>query len=242
MAGNAGAKVPARQEVGPWLCARPSRTVDGTDRADKIGAIAMKLRRRPRTYWLGRVLRGRRLDRNPLRRRSDRVETAVLGLLLAAFLAGAPFAAHAAGSWAYATSAREAQAQRASLHQVPATLLKAAPAWNGYASGGGVPEVDARWRAADGQVRTGEVFVPAGAAAGSTVLVWTNQAGQLVGPPLGPTQLASRAQLAAAAASGSLAIALIAAGWLARRSLDRRRLAAWDADWLANGPRWSPRR
>jgi len=32
----------------------------------------MKLRRRPRTYWLGRVLRGRRLDRNPLRRRSDR--------------------------------------------------------------------------------------------------------------------------------------------------------------------------
>ena len=99
----------------------------------------MKLRRRPRTYWLGRVLRGRRLDRNPLRRRSDRVETAVLGLLLAAFLAGLPFAAHVAGSWAYATSAREAQAQRASLHQVPATLLKAAPAWNGYANGGGVP-------------------------------------------------------------------------------------------------------
>ena len=154
----------------------------------------------------------------------------------------APFAAHAAGSWAYATSAREAQAQRASLHQVPATLLKAAPAWNAYANGGGVPEVDARWRAADGQVRTGEVFVPAGAAAGSTVLVWTNRTGQLTGPPLGPTQLASRAQLAAAAAAGSLAVALIAAGWLARRSLDRRRLAAWDADWLATGPRWSPRR
>lgn len=202
----------------------------------------MKLRPRPRTYWLGRLLRGRRLDRNPLRRRSDRVETVVLGVLLAVFLAGAPFAAHAAGSWAYATSAREAQAQRASLRQVPATLLKPAPAWNAYANGGGVPEVDARWRAADGQVRTGEVFVPAGAAAGSVVLVWTNQAGQLVGPPLGPTQLASRAQLAAAAAAGCLAVALIAAGWLARRSLNRRRLAAWDADWLANGPRWSPRR
>ena len=202
----------------------------------------MKLRRRPRTYWLGRVLRGRRLDRNPLRRRSDRVETAVLGLLLAAFLAGLPFAAHVAGSWGYATSAREAQAQRASLHQVPATLLKAAPAWNAYANGQGLPEVDARWRAPDGQVRTGEVFVPAGAAAGSTVLVWTNRAGVLTGPPLGPTQLASRAQLAAGAAAGSLAIALSAAGWLARRFLDRRRLAAWDADWLATGPRWSPRR
>ena len=143
----------------------------------------MRLQRRPRTYWPGRVLRGRRLDRNPLRRRSDRVETAVLGLLLAAFLAGAPFAAHAAGSWAYATSAREAQAQRASLHQVPATLLKAAPAWNAYTNSRGVLEVEARWRAADGQVRTGEVFVLGGAAAGSTVLVWENRAGQLTGPP-----------------------------------------------------------
>ena len=202
----------------------------------------MKLRRRPRTYWLGRVLRGRRLDRNPLRRRSDRVETTVLGLLLAAFLAGAPFATHAAGSWAYATSAREAQAQRASLRQVPATLLKAAPAWNGYGNGGGLPEVDARWRATDGQVRAGEVFVQVGAAAGSTVLVWTNRTGQLTGPPLGPAQLARRAQMAASAAAGSLAIVLIAAGWLARKFLDRRRLAAWDADWLATGPRWSSRR
>ena len=202
----------------------------------------MKLRRRPRTYWLGRVLRGRRLDRNPLRRRSDRVETAVLGLLLAAFLAGAPFAAHAAGSWAYATSAREAQAQRASLRQVPATLLQAAPAGNAYTNDGGVPEADAQWRAADGQMRTGEVFVSAGAAAGSTVLVWTNRTGQLTGPPLGLTQLQGRDQLAAGAAVGSLAAALIVVGWLARKSLYRRRLAAWDADWLANGPRWSQRR
>jgi len=29
---------------------------------------------------------------------------------------------------------------------------------------------------------------------------------------------------------------------LVRRSLDRRRLSGWDAEWLANGPRWSPRR
>ena len=203
----------------------------------------MKLRRRPGAYWLGRVRRGRRLDRNPLRRRSDRVETVVLGVLLAAFGAAAPFAAHAAGSWAYALSVREAQAQRASLHQVPATLLATAPTWNAYANGEELsPDVNARWRSPDGQVRTGEVFVPAGAAAGSTVPVWTNQAGQLTSPPLGAIQLASRAQLAEGAAVGSLAIALIVAGWMTRRLLDHRRLAAWDADWLATGPRWSPRR
>ena len=50
------------------------------------------------TSWLARLLRGRRLDRNLLRRRSDRAETIVLGALLAGFLAAAPFAAHAAGT------------------------------------------------------------------------------------------------------------------------------------------------
>ena len=50
-----------------------------------------------RTSCLARLLRGRRLDRNPLRRGSDRAETIVIGALLAAFLAAAPFAAHAAG-------------------------------------------------------------------------------------------------------------------------------------------------
>ena len=58
----------------------------------------MPAQRSPSSSWLGRLLRGRRLDRNPLRRGSDRVETAIAGVLLAAFLAGAPFAAHAAGS------------------------------------------------------------------------------------------------------------------------------------------------
>jgi hypothetical protein len=78
--------------------------------------------------------------------------------------------------------------------------------------------------------------------AGSTVTVWINQAGQLAGPPLQPTQIVSRVQLAVCCAVGGLAIALIVVGWLARKSLDRRRMAAWDADWLANGPRWTSRR
>ena len=74
-----------------------------------------------RTSWLARLLRGRRLDRNPLRRRSDRAETIVLGALLAGFLAAAPFAAHAAGAWGHDSAVRDAQAQRASLVQVTAT-------------------------------------------------------------------------------------------------------------------------
>jgi hypothetical protein len=83
-----------------------------------------------RTSWLARRLRGRRLDRNPLRRGSDRAETIVLGALLAGFLAAAPFVAYTSESWGYDSAARQAQAQRASLVQVTATLLRAAPRWS----------------------------------------------------------------------------------------------------------------
>ena len=186
---------------------------------------------------LGRWLRGCRLDRNPLRRRSDRAETAVLGMLLVVFLAGAPFAAHAAGSWTRAWSAREALAQEAAAHQVPATLLQAAQPVGVYSA-----EASARWRAPDGHVVTGLVFASPGAVAGSTVMVWVTQTGQLTDSPLDAGEVASRAELSEVLAVAALALALIVIGGLVHWALNRRRLAAWDADWLTTGPRWSPRR
>ena len=130
-----------------------------------------------RTSWLARLLRGRRLDRNPLRRGSDRAETIVIGALLAAFLAAAPFAAHAAGAWGHDSAARQAQAQRASLVQVTATLLWSAPILAGYGSGSGFA-AEARWRAPDGPVRTGELFVTPGAAASHSTRIWVDQTGR----------------------------------------------------------------
>jgi hypothetical protein len=200
-----------------------------------------RLGRKLGTSWPARLLRGRRLDRNPLRRGSDRAETVVLGALLAAFLAAAPFTAHAAGSWAHASAVRDAHAQRASLHQVTATLLGAAPVLSSYGSAANFA-VEARWRAPDGRVRTGELLVTATTAAGHSARIWIDRTGRLTGPPLGRDQVTGRAQLAVGVAVGGLAVLLITAAWLVRRGIDRRRMAAWDADWLANGPRWSPRR
>ena len=136
-----------------------------------------RLRRRLGTGWLARLLRGRRLDRNPLRRGSDRAETIVLGVLLAGFLGAAPFAAHAAGSWGYDSAVRQAQAQRASLVQVTATLLRASPVLTGYGSASGFT-AEARWRAPDGAVRTGELFVTADVGAGHTTRIWVDRAGR----------------------------------------------------------------
>ena len=74
-----------------------------------------------------RVARGLWPDRNPLRRRLDRVEGAVVGGLAVAFLAGVPLAAAAAGHLTYMYGARTAHTQQAAWHQVPAVLLATAP-------------------------------------------------------------------------------------------------------------------
>lgn len=203
---------------------------------------ARRGRNQPGSTWLSRLVRRWRPDRNPLRRRSDRVETAVVGVLVAAFCAGAPFAVHAADNWTYTTSLREQQAESAAWHQVRATVIRTASDLSGYASAPGPsPEVTVRWTAPDGQVRTAQLFVIGVVRPGSTFMVWTNRVGQLTDAPLQKSQIAMRADLDETLAVAALAIMLLAVGGLAHRALDRYRLAAWGADWLTTGPRWSPR-
>lgn len=189
-----------------------------------------------------RLVRGLWPDRNPLRRRSDRAEAALVAGLLAGLLAGAPTAAITAGGWAYSAGIRAEHAQRA-WHQAPAMLLETAHAPAGTAQGyaPGV-QVQARWTAPDGTPRIGEVTVSAGAAAHSTLLVWTDAAGRLQGPPLRHGTVITLAAVAAICAPVLAGLLLLGAWQLARRALERRRMAAWEADWLVTGPRWTSRR
>jgi hypothetical protein len=195
----------------------------------------------PRVTWLGRVVRGLRPDRNPLRRTADRIEAALIVGLVTAFLVGAPIAASAAGHWVRASGLGAARQQEAAFYRVPAVLLQASPRTIGLGYWG-PPKVRARWTAPDGSQHTGEVAVSGGARAGSTVMVWADGTGQLTGPPLRRAQVDFGADLSAAIAIVVLALALMCARALARRALDRRRLAAWEADWSATGPQWTSRR
>jgi hypothetical protein len=201
-----------------------------------------RLREAERSHrrWLNRFVRGRRPDRNPLRRRSDRVETYLLAGTLAAGIAGAPFAAQAAGHAAYASALRVERAQHAASHQVKATLLQPAGSTtaNGLVLDAYVP-TQARWTSVTGVVRTGQLMAAVGTSKGATVTVWTNVSGTLVTSPLEPSQVASQADMAAAGAIIGIGLLYLCQAVVIRQVLNRRRIAAWDADWTLTEPMWS---
>src|SRR5262249_23219549 len=64
-------------------------------------------------------------DRSPPRRRCDRAEAALVTVLVAVFLAGAPLLALSAGRWAHDSGPRPGHARLAGWHQVPAVLRTA---------------------------------------------------------------------------------------------------------------------
>jgi hypothetical protein len=197
-------------------------------------------RQNNRVTRLGRFVRGRRPDRNPLRRASDRAETAVLALLVIAFIAAAPFTALATGGWAHAMARHAQVAEEASWREVPALVLKVSSGGGGYADPDA--EAQARWTAPDGKVITGQIPVPVGTAAGATVPEWVTSDGQLTDAPLQNVQVSDSTYFAGVFGVIALATVLAIVGLLARRGLDKRRMAAWDAEWRAAGPRWTTRR
>src|SRR5215470_3970240 len=77
--------------------------------APRPGGTAMR-RWKARGAWLPRLWRRWRPDANPLRRTTDRMEAALLAVLIAAFLLGAPLAGIAAGRAAAASNGRAGKA------------------------------------------------------------------------------------------------------------------------------------
>ncbi|NBE92150.1 hypothetical protein FE391_01560 [Nonomuraea sp. KC401] len=175
-----------------------------------------------------RQVRRYRFDRNPLRRRSDRLESlALLVAVLLVLLSAWP--AVAAGRQAYQSAASAGAGGRL---QVDATLLAdvpVSPTSFGSLSRGG--PVEARWTLPSGQERTGQVRAPALAKAGTTVRIWVDETGRPALPP--PSALEVRITgvvtvlLVMLGAVAAVLIALAAFRWL----VDRGRYRAWEDAW-----------
>jgi predicted small integral membrane protein len=196
--------------------------------------------REPRATRTGRLVRQWRLDRNPLRRASDRADTVVLTMLVLAFVVSAPLGALASGAWVHAAAQRAERAQAASRALVPAVVLTA-PVTSETGGWGMASVTQVRWTAPDGKVVTTELPVPADTSAGMTLRLWTTRDGQLVPHPMTASQVTSLAELGEATGAAAAAVLLSVVGAMSHWSLSRRRLADWDADWRATGPRWTTR-
>jgi len=186
------------------------------------------------TRWLG-------FDRNPLRRRTDRIEAVLRLVTMILLLVAVPIAAIAVGRQANHLALRQAHAQQAADHEVTAVLLQQAQAT-------GVPDpytsiqltyVLARWQPPSQAPRSGQVLAAAGARAGSTVKVWVDASGAVTSPPPDHRMIAGDVCIASIVACLVACLLVLGSNALARRVLDHRRLRAWDAEWRAGGPLWS---
>ena len=193
---------------------------------------------------LARCARRLGFDRNPLRRRTDRVEAAIRLATLILLLVAVPVVTLAVSRQVDHLALRRAHAQQAAEHQVTAVLLRQAPPTE-------VPDpytsiqmtlVLARWQPPGQPARSGQVRAPAGTRAGSTVQVWVDASGAVTGPPPDHRVIAGDVCIAAITTFLVTGLLLLGSSALARHALDRRRLRAWDAGWRVTGPLWSGHR
>jgi hypothetical protein len=188
------------------------------------------------------VTRGLRPDRNPLRRTSDRVETCLLAGLFVASVAGAPLAAHAAGEAAYGSALRTQQEQLAARHQVQAKLTQTAGSTaNAYTLSTDVP-VQATWTSATGVKHTGLIMALGGTPKGTAVALWTDAQGNLTTPPLQTSQIAGQADVAGLGAIVGIGVLFLCETAMVRYVMNRRRMAAWEADWVVTARVWNRQR
>jgi hypothetical protein len=198
------------------------------------------LRTRKPDRRLARLARWLGIDRNPLRRGTDRVEAALRLVMILLLVAAVPAAAVAAGRWADHYGLHRVQAQRAADHLVSAVLLHDAPAT-------GTPDpytsvqvswVLARYQPPGQPPRTGHVLVLAGARQGSTVRTWIGPSGVVTDPPPDHHVVVGEVGFAVVTTCLLSGLLLVVTWALARCALDRRRLRAWEAEWQASGPLW----
>jgi len=200
----------------------------------------MRLRGSPgvQGWWPVRAIRGARPDRNPLRRGIDRLEICLLVGLFAALAALTPFAARLAGHASYLSALNARQEQLLTRHQVQAVLTDGAGAVTGYSLSAYVL-TPAVWTSANGLRRSGDVPAVPGSPKGTALTVWTDSNGYLDSPPLALSEVASQADAASIGVVVAAGVTYIGAAAAIRQLFNRRRMAAWDADWVTTAPTWN---
>ncbi|WP_132155883.1 hypothetical protein [Kribbella antiqua] len=187
--------------------------------------VVMQLRR----LWLGH---------NPLRRRVDRLEAALLMIVLVAALLVIPAAA-AFGTTIRNRAEHSAAEERAEARPVQVRTLgntaEAVPSSPGLTT----TSVPVRWFDTSGSRHEGKVDVLIGTKAGTELTIWLDRDGAMTRGPRPPAD-STALGVAAGVTMPLLAWPLLLASFgLARRPLDHRRAQAWAREWEQVSPRWT---
>jgi hypothetical protein len=188
--------------------------------------------------WARRTARRMFWTRNPLRRTPDRIQAwLTLGLALTMLLA-APEIGWWAARMAYQSGMGATAWEWQHRFPVDAVLLGDGSGWP--VDGAPPTLTPARWKNPDGAMQTGMIFTGEKQRSGTTVRIWVDDSGAVVPRP------GLRNAPADATLIGLLAVSGVAAGLYGLRGivvwrLNRRRLRAWQDDWLLVEPHWSHR-
>ncbi|TCO47135.1 hypothetical protein EV646_106375 [Kribbella antiqua] len=185
------------------------------------------------------LMQARRLGfgRSPLRRRVDRLESAIVwGAVLAALLM-IPTAA-AIGTAVRNASERSAADQQAVLTQVRAQTLENSEPVTADVPASYTSLVKVGWTNQAGQSQEGRASVPAGTKQGTELTVWLDSSGAITTSPRRPGD--SKAIGGAVGLSVAMLSWLVLAGLarLAAVPLNRRRYDDWAREWELVAPRW----
>jgi hypothetical protein len=186
-----------------------------------------------------RALRSLTPGRNPLARRSDRLEA--LSWVAAAFalVLVLPIAL-AVGTVVGAGLSARAHEQAVTRHEESAVLLAdPLPAEDRFPAVRSL-RFPAVWSGPDGAVH-GEVLAPVDARAGGTVTIWVDEAGRQVPRPIDRTVVASNALVAGILSFLLLTTAVVTGQCLLGALLGWHRARQWAADWAVVEPRWAGR-
>lgn len=189
---------------------------------------------------LSQVARSAGLDRNPMRRPSDRAEAFMKIAVFITLTVVAPLLAWLVGRDTYQDGVRVESEERASRQHVTATLLQRAESSQAPAADPTVL-VSASWTLPDGATRAGLVAVKAGTTAGATVPVWVDASGLPTTAPRPHDETVAQTAATVALVPLVVAVVVFLVQLVVRMLLDRYRIRQWQAGWSEIEPLWTSR-
>ncbi|MDP9869811.1 MULTISPECIES: Rv1733c family protein [Streptosporangium] len=180
--------------------------------------------------WAMRCLNLHRFDGNPLRRRSDRIDTVIVLVSLMIFVAFL-WPAAAFGRQVYASGLRAELTGPGHRQTVAAEVVDAA-------HGAGWRTRTVRWTTPQGGTRTGQVVLSPSTPAGSHTQIWLDGSGRITAPPQRHVKTITDSAVAAIAVAGGGGAVLLLCLAGARGLLNRHRDAEWERAWVLADQRW----